>query len=306
MITIYQKRINDKSVNEVSDFRPGCWIRAREPNQEDISLLVNQFKLDQKILEDVLDPYEMPRVEVEKEIVYIFTRMPLKNGETIATTPLLIAVGENFVMTLGKVESPILNKFSNNSIDFTTTQKTQFVLLILSEIMKAYYVFLTGISKNVREVSNKFNKINEKIIINFVNSEEIINDFLLSLTYIKPTLQYILSGKFIKLYKEDQEITEDLVLKTGELTEVCLSTLKNIVNIREAYSAIITNDLNKVIKLFTSLTVILTIPTITFSLYGMNISLPFENSSYAFLIVVAGTIAMVMMVFYIFNQNKWL
>lgn len=306
MITIYQKRINDKEIKEVSQFKPGCWIRVKSPTNEDIGFLEKNFKLDPHILRDALDFYEMPRVEKSGDIVYIFVRVPEKQENEISTAPLLIAVGHDFTVTFGNNENPIINKFAENQIDFTTTQKTQLVLLLLSEVMKTYNIFLTGISKHVREVSSKLNKINEKTIINFVNSEEIINDFLLGLTYTKPVLQLILGGKFLKLFKQDQELMEDLVLKTNELTELCRSTLKNIVNIREAYSAIITNDLNKVIKLFTSLTVILTIPTIIASLYGMNINLPFSDLHYAFWIVIGGTIVLIAIVFYIFNKNKWL
>ncbi len=306
MRIIYQKRINDKEIKEIPEFKPGCWIRVKSPTTEDINFLEKKFKLDPHILKDALDFYEMPRVEKDGDIIYIFVRVPQKQENEISTAPLLIAVGPDFTVTFGNNENPIINKFSENQIDFTTTQKTQLVLLFLSEIMKAYNLFLTGISKNVREASSKFSKINEKIIINFVNSEEIINDFLLGLTYTKPALQLISGGKFLKLFKKDQELMEDLVLKTNELTELCRSTLKNIVNIREAYSTIITNDLNKVIKLFTSLTVILTIPTIIASLYGMNVSLPFSDMHYAFWIVIGGTVILIAIVFYIFNRNRWL
>lgn len=306
MLTIYQKKLKDTKINQISEFKAGSWIRVKNPTQEDFDFLEDKFKLDPNILRDALDFYEMPRVEKEEDIIYIFARVPQKSGSAIITAPLLIAVGANFVLTFSKAESPILDKFSENNVDFSTTQKTQFVLLIFSEIMKSYNNFLTGINKNVREVSSKFSKINEKVIISFVNSEEIINDFLLGLTYTKPALQYILCGKSLKLYKQDHELTEDLVLKTNELTEMCRSTLKNIVNVREAYSTIMTNDLNKVIKLFTSLTVIMTIPTIVASLYGMNVKLPFDGLSYAFWMIIGGTIAVVMIVFYIFNRNNWL
>jgi magnesium transporter len=130
--------------------------------------------------------------------------------------------------------------------------------------------------------------------------------FFASLTQINPVLQNIISGKLIELYKEDHELTEDLVVSSNQLVELCKSTLKNIVNIREAYSTIVTNDLNKVIKLFTSLTVILTIPTIIASLYGMNVALPFANHPDAFWLVGGIIIFIITVVFWIFNRNRWL
>lgn len=306
MIKIFQKRINDTKINEMADFKPGSWIYVKDPNEQEFAILEKNFSLNPNILRDALDPYEVPRVEKEKDIVYIFTRVPKKQDEKIATMPLLISVGPDFVMTLSNSDNPILNKFLENSIEFTTTQKTQLLLRFISETIKAYNTFLTNISRDVRGTSGKFSKINEKIIINFVNFEEVVNDFFASLTHISPVLQNIVSGKLIKLYKEDQELVEDLAVGSNQLIELCKSTLKNIVNIREAYSTVVTNDLNKVIKLFTSLTVILTIPTIIASLYGMNVKLPLASNPSAFWLVIIATVIVVSAVFYIFSRNKWL
>jgi Mg2+ and Co2+ transporter CorA len=177
MIKIFQKRINDNKINEITDFRPGSWIYVKDPNEQEFAILEKNFCLNPNILRDALDPYEVPRVEKEKEIVYIFTRVPQKQDEKIITVPLLICVGPDFVMTLSRSENLILNKFLENNIDFTTTQKTQLLLLFISETIKSYNSFLTNISRDVRGTSGKINKINEKIIINFVNFEEIVNDF---------------------------------------------------------------------------------------------------------------------------------
>ncbi len=306
MIKIFQKKINDKEVREVSGFKPGSWIRVYDTNEKELAELEKKFKTDADILKDALDPYEVPRVEVDNGIVYIFTRTPQAIAEKINTSPLLIAVGSDFVMTVSKTENPVLTKFIKNEPDFATTQKTQLVLKFLFEIMKSYNSFLTGISRSVRETGDRVSKINNKTIISFVNSEEVLNDFLLALTHTNPSLQKIMSGKLIKLYKQDQELAEDLVLNTEQLIELSKSSLKNIVNIREAYSTIITNDLNKVIKLFTSLTVILTIPTIIASLYGMNVALPLSQRLDAFWLITFGITVIVAVISFIFAKKRWL
>jgi len=142
--------------------------------------------------------------------------------------------------------------------------------------------------------------------MNFVGFEEELNDFLSALTHTSPVLQNILGGKLIKLYEQDGELMEDLILSANQLIGLCQSTLKNIVNIREAYSTIVTNDLNRVIKLFTSLTVILTIPTIIASLYGMNVKLPLAGNPEAFWIISLAIVVIVSVILYIFSRNRWL
>ncbi len=306
MIKIYQKRIVDSEIKEVGEFRPGSWICAQKASEEEVAVLERDFKLDSNILKDALDPFEAPRVETEGGIVYIFTRVAQKLEERIITVPLLIVIGPDFVLTLSKDENQILNKFMDNGLKFTTTQKTQLLLIIFSEIMKSYNSFLTSISRNVREASGKVGKINEKVIMNFVGFEEELNDFLSALTHTSPVLQNILGGKLIKLYQQDGELMEDLILSANQLISLCQSTLKNIVNIREAYSTIVTNDLNRVIKLFTSLTVILTIPTIIASMYGMNVGLPLAGNPGAFWIISLAIVVIVSGVLYVFSRNRWL
>lgn len=306
MIKIYQKKINDSSINEISEFRAGSWIRAYDVSEQEMHELEKIFKVNSNILRDALDPYEVPRLETDSGIVYIFTRTPQKLEEKIITLPLLIIIGPDFVMTVSKSKNIILDKFLNNELEFTTTQKTQLVLKFLSEIIKNYNGFLTGISRSVRETSDKFTRVNDKIIISFVGMEEVLNDFLLGLTHTNPALQNIISGKLIKLYDQDKELMEDLVLNSNQLIELCKSTLKNIVNVREAYSTVATNELNRVIKLFTSLTVILTIPTIIASLYGMNVALPLSQHHNAFWLVVLGTGGIVSIISFIFIRNRWL
>jgi magnesium transporter len=306
MIKIYKKDATDSKIKELENFVSGSWIHVQNVNEEEMVILERDFKLDKNILKDALDSFEAPRMEVEDDVVYIFTRVAQNLDGRITTVPLLLAVGSNFFLTLSKGENPIFNKFTGNGLSFVTSQKTQFLLMILSEIIKDYNGFLTAISRNVREASGRVGKIDGKTIINFVNFEEELNDFLLALTHTSPVLQNILSGKMVKFYEEDEEPMEDLILSANQLINLCQSTLKNIVNIREAYSAIVTNDLNRVIKLFTSLTVILTIPTIIASLYGMNVVLPLAENPEAFWIISLLIVAIVSLVLYIFNRNRWL
>ena len=116
----------------------------------------------------------------------------------------------------------------------------------------------------------------------------------------------MLSGKHFKLYEEDKDLIEDLLLSNTQLIELSQNNLRTIVNIREGYSTIMTNNLNRIIKLFTSLTVILTIPTMIASIYGMNINLPLANNPLAFIIIMTSIIIISIILLIIFIKNDWL
>jgi magnesium transporter len=311
MIKIYHKTIKDRELGEIADFRVGSWIYAENPTEEELQKIASDFSLDAGLLKDAVDPYEVPRFEINKGTLFLFTRAPFQeqNGR-VSTLPLLIAMGSNFVLTISQIHFPFFKKFEENKMEFTTTQKTKLLIQFFSEIIASYNNFLTNINRSVRSVSVKVENINNQNIIQFVTFEGIINDFLSDLIPTSAILNNLISatssGRFLELYEEDKDLIEDLSLGSNQLIELCRATLKTIVNIREAYSTIMTNNLNRVIKFFTALTIIMTIPMIISSFYGMNIHLPLSKHPLAFWGIAAGTIIIVFTLLVIFIKKRWL
>jgi len=306
MIKIYHKAIREHGLSELSAFKVGSWIYAENPTQEELDQLVADYKLDRGLLGDALDPYEVPRLEHEGTVTYVFTRIPLREGKNITTLPLLIALGENFLLTVCKKPLPFLDRFAQGKVDFFTTQKSRLFTQLISEINLAYQAFLAEISRNVRSMTVQFERIENRDIIRFVVFESALNDFIAVLLPTNRILESILTGRYFKLYEQDQELTQDVFLANGQLIESSKSNLKTITNFREAYSTIVTNDLNRVIKLLTSLTVVLAIPTMIASFYGMNVPLPFSNSPLAFFGILAVTVPTSVLVLTLFMSRRWL
>lgn len=308
MIEIYHKSIKEKvfKILDIKSFKNGSWIYAENIDDEELEELAEKFSLDPGLLKDAGDPYEVPRSETKGGILYIFTRVPYSaEGGQIMTTPLLLAVGANFLVTISQIHLPFLKKLIKSE-HFFTTQKTNLFLQIFSQINSTYNEFLTSINKQVRGTGVKLSKITNADIIRFVSYEEILNDFLSALVPTNTILGYILSGKSLELYPQDKDLIEDLFLSNGQLIEICRNNLKNIVNIRGAYSTIMANDLNRVIKLLTSLTIILTVPMIVSSFYGMNIRLPFAQSPFVFLGIIIFVAMISGILVYLFIRNRWI
>jgi len=310
MIKFYYKTIRDQRAEVISEFKIGSWIYVENPDEKEVAFLVQNFGLETGHLNDALDPFEVPRLEIEQGIVYIFTRVPYKEDGKIITSPILVALGETFVLTVAMKPLPFMEKFTNGQINFNTTQKVKLMLQIFSEITAAYNHFLTEIGRDVRSYIVDIEKVSNKNIVQFVLFEAVLNDFLAALVPTNTILNNLLTANFsvkaLELYEEDKDLIEDLFLGGGQLIESCKATLKTIVNIRDAYSTIMTNNLNRVIKLFTALTVLLTIPMIVSSFYGMNIVLPFSRHPLAFFGVALTTILIVSIVLTIFIKKRWL
>ncbi|MCH7828753.1 magnesium transporter CorA family protein [Patescibacteria group bacterium] len=305
MITIYYRTLKEQELQTLEKFKTGSWVAVENPTEEELDFLAQDLPLNRDLLRDAVDPYEVPRVEREGGVTYVYTRVPLQE-EVQTTTPLMIAVGKNFVLTISHRSLPFLAKFQEGRVEFYTTQKTKLFLQLFSEINTAYSSFINNIAKNVRGVTVRLEDIGNKEIKQFVMFEGSLNDFLAALTPTNTLLNNLLSGKFLQLYEQDRELVEDLTLSNRQLIELCQSNMRSISNVREGYSTIMSNNLNRVIKILTALTIVLTVPTIIASFYGMNVRLPLADSPDAFLVVLGVTILVSVAVLTLFLKNRWL
>ena len=305
MIKYYYKSIKDKELKTLKDFRVGTWIYAEDPSREELEQLADNHGLELGHLTDALDPHEVPRLEIEKQAIYFYRRAPYELDTRVITTPILVVVGEDFVVTISKYPLPFLNRILKKPLDLNTTQKSKLIIQIFSEITTSYNSFVTNIRRKVRSSGVEKKHINNAVIIQFVQFEEILNDFLLGLVPASAILERLVTGKILPLHESDKDIVEDLFHSTGQLIIQSRATLRNIVNVRESYSTILTNDLNRVIRLLTGFTIILNVSMIITGLYGMNVALPFANSPNAFwgIIFFSSTISLLLM--FVFMRNRW-
>ena len=286
----------------------GAWVYVENPSPRELKWLKKKLSLKEDLLKDALDPYEVPRIEKEKDTLYVFTRVPIikKENEEIFTIPFLIVVNPRFILTLSLFRLPLSRLFIKEEIEFRTTQTTKFFLQLFNAIVDRYSYFLTVISRRLRLFAVKLEEIGNKDIVQFVLFERILNEFLSSLVPTHSILNNILSKQLLILHPEDEELVEDLLLGNNQLIESCKSNLKAIVNIREGYSTIVTNNLNRTMKFLTSLSIILSIPTIIASFYGMNVHLPLQRSPLAFFVITFFTIVLSLVLFFVFLKKKWL
>lgn len=292
-------------MQEVADFREGVWVEVVAPTEEDVQLLVRERGLEEGHLRDAQDFFEAPRLELEDGTPYFFTRFPAHiEGET-TTAPILIAVGENYVLTVMHERPDWLDKSVQRS-DVITTQKAKFFLQLIAAIEREYTRVFTGVRREVRRARLTVRDVSESAIEQSVQMEYALNEFVSALVPTNSALQSMTSGKHLQFFEEDLEMVEDVQLSNAQLIESAKNSLKTIQNIRTAHAALVSNRLNKVVRTLTALTILLTIPTIIGAFYGMNVRLPLQDSVYAFPLVVVVTLGVMGAVAHLFARNKWL
>lgn len=308
MITIYYSRARERALQKLSEPRAGSWIAVTNPDARELDELTQRFGLDRDNLEDAIDIYEAPRIETENGAVYLYTRYCHPEGKEIATEPLLIVYTADQIFTIARIDTSILDRLVHDQLEFVTTQKAKTVLWMLAEINTSYEKHLTKVSRRVLQLRAELrqSRLSANEFVRIIELEEDLNEFLSALQPQALLFSSLLGGKYLRLYEDDRDMIEDIERSTGELIGQVQGRLRTLVNMRQAYDAIATTNLNNTFKRLTSIAIFLTIPTILGGLWGMNVAVPFADNPHAFAMVLAIVASLTAALVWLFHKKKWL
>ena len=306
MIKIIYRSVRNEQPKLLTEYKIGSWVHIEDAQGADIEKVAHDLNLDLNNMKDAMDPFEVSRIEQDNGVQYIFARFAYHQEGHIFTTPLLVIIAPDYFVTVAREKLPLMERFDTGQTEFFTTQKTKLFIQLFLLINNEYQKLINEMRKNVRHTTVNVEKIQNKDILKLVNIETIFNDFLSSLQPAGITLEKLMSGKYLKLYEADTELVEDLLVGTRQLVEMSVTNLKAIANFREAYSTIVSNNLNKTMKLLTAVTLILTIPTMIASFFGMNVGVPFSSHPLAFTWIVVATIGLSMGLIIVFWKKDYL
>jgi magnesium transporter len=307
MITYYFRTVKDDMLKQIDDLRNGVWIHAVNASDGELGDLWDKLSLDDTMLEDAQDFFEVPRMEKVDGVTYFFTRYPFnETTEDIDTAPLLIVIGETYVLTVTQRAIPQFEDFLSGKIVVHTTQKTKLFLYLMERITVSFERQLVNLRRSVHKDRAKLRKIGNQEIVRFVNYEHKLNDMVAAVLPTNVALQQVMNGNYMPVFADDKEMVDDLRIDNTQVVESARALLKTIQNVRNSAEAILTNTLNNRIKTLTVLTILLTIPTIVSSLYGMNVPLPLAETPFAFGLVLLMILIVVGVALAYFKKNEWL
>jgi len=307
MIKYYYKSLRTQHIQELKTGKRGTWVYAEAPSHKELENLADKYGLELDLLEDALDENEMPRLEKDDGKSYLFVRFAYTNADgEIDTAPLLFVFAEEIVLTISLTRLPILDKFLSGKMEAATTQRAKLILQILQGIVDQYDVHIAGTSKKIKLIRSRLrgHGISNQDFADFVIIEDELNEFLGALQPTNAMFRRLLLGRHIPLFEEDQDLVEDLLLNNEQSIEVCSSNIKSIVNIREAYSAISSNNLNQTMKILTIATVVIALPNLFYGMYGMNVPLPLQREPWMYWLVLAVTISVPLFGLWLMRRKK--
>jgi magnesium transporter len=307
MITYYHSSARARDLAILDQPKAGSWVHAVQPSSSELDELAEKLNLDRNILNDAIDAYEAPRVEVDNGATYVFVRYCRPEDPDIPTEPMLIIYTSDYIVTVMRSNDNILELLVNGTVTVLTTQKTKTFLHILEQINRSYRLQLNIVAKQILRfrAQLRLTEVTSVDIIRFIELEEDVNEFLSALQPMGLVLNALETGKYMRLYEDDRDLAEDIMLNTSELIELSRSRLRSIVNIRQAYDAIATNNLNRTFRRLTSIAIFMTVPTIIGGIFGMNVALPFQHNQYAFLGVILLIFVSIAGFVYYFRRRNW-
>lgn len=309
MIQYYFKSLKNKQLQEIEEPRAGALIVATNINQEETNHLIS-LGFDEFLLEDANDYFEVPRFEYEDDIHYLFTRYVVSTPAVeLSTAPLLMAISNEYVLFVSHKVPDVLEPYLANQRkeSLITTQKVKLVITLVEDMAKRYERSIMSIRRTMLKHFKTVENIDENDIKEFVNLESTLADYLSALVPMQTALTLMLKGKHsLELHEDDIDLVEDLIQDVNQLKDSASGISKTMQSIRSAHSSIVANKLNTTMKTLTAVTILLTIPTIIASLFGMNTWLPLSDGPVSFVLVLVLIIAMSLLVGRFFAKSKWI
>ena len=280
---------------EIDRLEKGCWIDVVAPSEEELQEIAAATKIQMDFLTAPLDEEEKSRIEIEDDQILVLVDIPfLRSNKDYDTLPLGIIITENCITTVCLEPNAVTAEFgAHNTKIFSTFKKTRFLFQILFKSATLYLKYIRIIIRRTDEL--------EKHLRQSMQNSELFNllDLQKSLTYFSTSLRsnYIVMEKLlrlrsatqsrhlIKLYEEDEDLLEDVIIEYKQAVEM-VEMYSHILNsMMEVFASIISNNMNLVMKFLATMTIVLAIPTLVSSMWGMNVPVPFANNPWGFAIV---------------------
>ena len=297
MLKIYSTDLQTNKTTEIEEIKKGCWINLVSPTDAEIKKVCEATKIEDTFIRYPLDYEEQARIDQEDDAVLFVIDVPTieynNENKVYSTMPLgMIVVRDDYFITVCLKKSKVIESFESGIIkNMYTYKKTRFILQILYYNSSHFLNLLKQINKETEIAENVLQKsMKNKELIKLLTLEKGLVYFTTSLRSNEAVMEKTLRGKIVKMYEEDEDILEDAIVENKQALEMS-KVYSNILNgTMDAYGSIISNNLNSVMKYLTSVTIVLSIPTMIGSFWGMNVGLPFTENPYAFPIIITFSI----------------
>jgi len=302
----------DDGIRQINEIEQGCWVVMTNPSATELLEISETCNVDIDHLRAALDEEERSRIEVEDDYTLILVDIPTmeerNNKDRYVTIPLAIVIAKDVIVTICLEETKVLKSFMDGRVrNFFTYKKTRFILQILYKNASVFLQYLRSIDRKSEEIEHKLHiSTKNSELFELLELEKSLVYFTTSLRSNEVVLEKMLKIENIKQYPEDTELLEDVIIENKQAIEMANIYSGILSGMMDAFASVISNNLNIVMKFLATVTIVMAIPTMIASFFGMNVGgIPGEISPFGFISVIGATLVVSLIVALIFKKKDF-
>ncbi|EUJ23591.1 magnesium transporter CorA family protein [Listeria grandensis FSL F6-0971] len=316
MIEYYKTQENGE-MGQINNYESGCWVHVIAPNPDEIDYLSEKLEIPKDHILDPLDEQERSRIElkhVEENFKHslVIVDCPVEAKDEMGflefkTMPIGVITTKEVVVTVALRQVPVLEDIMDRRMEqYNTANHIQFVLQILYAVSYYFLNYLNKIIEHMHELEKniRVSMKNEELYA-FMAIQRSLVFFATALQSNKAVLDKMALAEHYTNKMENQELLQDVIIENKQAIAMTDTYTQIVSGMSDTFSSVIANNLNRVMKFLTSFTIILSLPTIVASVYGMNVKLPFSDQEYAFGLIMLGTLVITIITTIIFWRKKY-
>ena len=309
MITIL--RSDQGSLVRLDHPEPGCWINVVAPTADEIADL-RVLGIPADYISYSLDPDERARTERENDELLIILRVPdFQGGHAdvpYATIPLGIILTPDHLVTVVRAENGLVEDLASGRVrGVETAKRVRFVLRVLLQTSGHYLSHLREMTRVIESLEDELQEsTRNREVLELLKYQKSLTYFATALRSNELMMERLQRSQWFAAYPGDEDLLEDVITENRQAIEMTNITSNILTNMMDAFASIISNNLNRVMKILASITIVLSLPTLVASVYGMNVDLPFQGHTWAFLAILGISVAVSAVSVYLFWRRDWL
>jgi magnesium transporter len=308
MLTIFKS--TEQGMTLLENAANGAWINVVNPSTEEVQRL-ETWGIESELVQYSLDLDEMARMERDEGYTFILLRIPYFQGASedipYITIPMGIIIKDNLTVTVCKYDNDILKVLCNGKYrGMKTGKRYRLALYIFLESAARYLSHLREINRKIDDVEDKLQKSSRnRELLDLLKYQKSLVYFTTALRSNEVMMERLQRARVFNQYVDDEELLEDVLTENQQAIQTANIQTEILSSMMDAFASIISNNLNVVMKALAAITIVINMPTIVSSFYGMNVNLPFQNHPQAFLFTLGLSVILTGIAIYIFAKRDW-
>ncbi|WP_019011376.1 magnesium transporter CorA family protein [Deinococcus aquatilis] len=308
MLTYYRS-IGGK-LTTAESYSDGCWINATAPTAEELARISRETGLELDYLSYPLDPDERSRFEREDGqllmIMQTSYRLPDESDIPYDTVPLGILHTDHCLVTVCALENPVVKDVISGLVRrVSTAKKNRLTLQLFLRNAQRFLIDVRQINKRVDLIEDKLeNSQQNRELLNLLKLEKSLVYFMTGLKANEAMMERVKRDRIFEMYEEDSDLLDDVLIENLQAIEMASIASNILTSMAGAFASVISNNVNQVVKVLTVTTILVAIPTLVTSIFGMNVPIPFAQNPYGMWIVLGMALALASTLAFLFHRLK--